>query len=148
MFFSGRYEHSINGQGRTSIPHRFREELEKIGADKLIVTNLQECLVAYPPDEWKKEIERFLSKVPQSSREAIEYRRFFVSGAQECPIDKQGRILLPPTLREHASLNKDIIFVGQMNYIEIWDKQKWEAVFGRAKDNFENSMQKLSEWGY
>lgn len=144
--FLGRYEHSINGSGRTSIPAKLREELHAAGEERLIITNLEDCLVAYPYSEWKKEVERF-SKLPQASKEATGYRRFFVSGAQECPIDKQGRILIPPTLREHAGLSGDIIFVGQLNFIEIWARDKWEVEFEKDKGAFGGNKQRLAEQG-
>ena len=144
--FLGRYEHSINGSGRTSIPAKFREELRAQGEEHLILTNLEDCLVAYPAGEWNKFIER-LGQVPQTSKEYSEFLRFFVSGAQECPIDKQGRILIPPSLRDHAGLTKDIVLVGMIAKIEIWAKDKWNAEFTRSKGNFAGNSERLAQWG-
>jgi len=144
--FLGRYEHSINGQGRTSIPAKLREELHSEGEERLIITNLEDCLVAYPAGEWRNLVERF-NKMPQASKEFTEFLRFFVSGAQECPIDKQGRVLIPPTLREHAGLHGDVVFVGMLNKIEIWSRDKWNAEFEKSKGNFGDNSQRLAEWG-
>ena len=144
--FLGRYEHSINGQGRTSLPAKFREELKVAGEDRLIVTNREECLVAYPPSAWRRLMEK-LKEMPQTDRHFIEFVRFFVSGAQECPIDKQGRILIPPTLREHAGLTKDILFAGMMNEIEIWSKPKWDEEFKKNTGNFGSNSQYLAGLG-
>lgn len=144
--FLGRYEHSINGQGRTSLPVKFRDELKVSGEDRLIITNLEECLVAYTTSSWKEFLDR-LEKMPQTDIRFIEYMRFFVSGAQDCPIDKQGRMLIPPTLREHANLTKEIMFVGIVKKIEIWAKDKWEAEFKKTRGNFSGNMQYLASLG-
>ncbi len=144
--FLGRYEHTINGQGRTSLPAKFREELKVTGEDRLIVTNREECLVAYPPSAWRRFVEK-LKELPQADKSVIQYIRFFVSGAQECPIDKQGRILLPSNLREHAGLSKEIVFVGMMNTIEIWAGNKWEEEFKKDRSNFGDNSQHLAGLG-
>lgn len=144
--FTGRYEHTINGQGRTSIPAKFREALRVRGEDSLVITNEVNCLVAWPPGEWKKFLEK-LMKLPQTSKEVRQYKQFYVSGAHECQIDKLGRILIPPTLREHAGLTKDIVLAGMVNNIEIWSKEKWEQTFNESKEQHEENMKKLAEWG-
>ncbi len=144
--FLGRYEHTLNGQGRTSLPAKFREELKVSGEDRLIVTNREECLVAYPPAAWRRLMEK-LKEMPQTSKEYIEFIRFFVSGAQECPIDKQGRILIPPTLRDHSELTKEIVFVGMMNEIEIWSKARWDEEFKKDRGNFGSNSQHLAGLG-
>lgn len=144
--FLGRYEHTINGQGRTSIPVKFREELRSLGDDRLIITNEVECLVAWPKSEWQKFMER-LMKLPQTSKEFSEFVRFYVSGAQECQIDKLGRVLVPPNLREHAGLNKEIVLAGMINKIEIWSKERWAKKFSESQENHEKNKQKLAEWG-
>ena len=144
--FLGRYEHTVNGQGRTSLPAKFREELKVTGENRLIVTNREESLVAYPPSAWGRLMEK-LKDLPQTDKRFIEFVRFFVSGAQECPIDRQGRILLPTNLREHANLKKDIVFVGMMNEIEIWAKEKWEEEFKKDRGSFSSNSQYLAGLG-
>jgi len=141
--FLGRYEHAINGQGRTSLPVKFREELKVTGEDRLIITNREECLVAYPPSAWRQFLETLKSK-PQTDKHYIEFIRFFVSGAQECLIDKQGRILIPPTLRDHAGLSKEIVFVGMVDTIEVWSKEKWDEEFKKDRNNFGDNSQFLA----
>jgi MraZ protein len=144
--FLGRYEHAINGQGRTSLPVKFREELKVAGEDRLIITNREECLVAYPPSAWRRVMD-YLKNKPQTDKHYIEYKRFFISGAQECLIDKQGRILIPPILRDHAGLTKEIIFAGMQDEIEIWSKEKWEAEFKKDRNNFSDNSQFLAGLG-
>ena len=144
--FIGRYEHSINGQGRTSIPAKLREELRTTGDDRLIVTNLEDCLVAYPASQWKDFVDR-LQQLPQTSVEFTEFLRFFVSGAQDCPIDKQGRVLIPPNLRDHAGITREIVLVGMVNKIEIWARDRWESEFEKSRGNFGKNSQRLAELG-
>ncbi len=124
--FRGRYEHSIDAKGRLSIPAKFRETLsERYEADRLIVTNhFDGCLVAYPLEEWEA-LEERAKTLPMLKDAPKTFLRFFISGATDCEIDKQGRILLQPTLREHAGLEREVIMVGLTNKFEIWDKERW-----------------------
>ena len=133
--FSGRYEHTIDGKGRTSIPARFREILSsQFSDDRLIVTSLVDpCLIAHPVSEWQA-IEEKIRLLPRFDPKVIQVKRVFISGATECPIDKNGRILVPPVLREFAGFERDIVWVGQVNYIELWSKKNWETVFKSARD--------------
>ena len=136
--FSGRYEHTIDGKGRTSLPARFREILSsQYSDDRLIVTSLVEpCLIANPVSEWQT-IEQKIRMLPRFDPDVTQVKRVFISGAIECPIDKNGRILIPPSLREFAALEREIVWVGQVNYIEIWSKKNWEKVFKTARDQID-----------
>ena len=145
--FLGRYEHTLNKQGRTSVPARFRDLLEERGEAALIITNHEACLVAYPSADWHALMDK-LATLPSSGREVTEFMRFFVSGAQECPIDKQGRVLIPPTLREHAGLTDQIMIVGMVKKIEIWAKPRWESAFSAALSRFAENSQALAELGF
>ena len=105
--FRGRFEHAIDNKGRTSIPSKFRE---------ILITNYDACLWAYPVAEWQI-IENKVAALPQFKPEVKALQRMFISAATECPIDKQGRILIPPTLRDYAGLSKEIVFVGMTKRI-------------------------------
>jgi MraZ protein len=98
--FRGRSVHTLDGKGRIRIPSRFREILRRRFDDQLIVTNLDRCLTAYPLSEWEK-IEERLGELSLVRQDVKAFQRFFISGATECNFDKQGRILIPPILREH-----------------------------------------------
>ena len=130
--FRGRFEHTIDDKGRTSIPMKFREVLSVGHDDRLIVTNFDNCLWAYPAAEWQK-IEEKVAALPQFNPQVKALQRFFISAACECPIDKQGRVLLPPTLRDYADLSRDIVMVGMVKRIEMWDKTRWESVFATSQ---------------
>lgn len=118
MMFMGQYEHSIDAKGRIIIPARFRENL---GESFVVTRGLDGCLFLYPDAEWQKFVEK-LQSLP-SNQNTRRMQRQFLSKAMEVAIDKQGRILIPSLLREIASLEKEVVFVGMMNRIEVWDKQ-------------------------
>jgi MraZ protein len=135
--FKGRYEHTVDPKGRVSIPSRFRDILHDHG-DQLVITNdFDKCLVAYPLSVWQ-EFEKTVASKPQFNDSVKILKRFYISGAVECPIDKQGRIILPPTLRDYAEIKKDVIIVGQVNTIEIWNKEHWDAIFKTSKSAFDS----------
>ena len=139
--FRGRYEYSIDSKGRISIPAKFRDVLNGKDTNGLFVTNeFDACLVAYPTDEWRK-LEERVSAVTDIRKEIKAYRRFFISSAVECYIDKQGRILIPPALRDYAELKKDVVFVGMLNKFEIWSKENWKAI----PDNMEEIREVVAD---
>lgn len=144
--FRGRFEHSIDQKGRVSIPARFREILATQYDERLIITNFDQCLWAYPAPEWKK-VEEKVAALPQFQPEVKAMQRFFISAASESPIDKQGRIMIPPTLREYAGLSKDCILVGMSQRIEIWAAERWSKIFADAETTLQDSIEKLSEFG-
>ena len=119
--FMGEYNHTIDAKGRLIIPSKFRELL---GEEFVLTKGLDGCLSIYPMDEWKA-FEEKLRALPLTNKNARTFTRFFVAGATNCELDKQGRILLPATLREFAGLEKDVVLTGMLNRIEIWSKEKW-----------------------
>ena len=144
--FRGRYEHTIDSKGRVSLPAKFREVLKEKYDDQLIVTNLDGCLVAYPDEEWQV-IEEKVSNMSIVRREVKAFQRFFISGAAECPVDKQGRILIPAGLRKYAELEKDIVFAGMTNKIEVWSKKRWSQEIAQVEENFDDLSTPLAELG-
>ncbi|HIU76054.1 MAG TPA: division/cell wall cluster transcriptional repressor MraZ [Candidatus Pelethocola excrementipullorum] len=119
--FMGEYSHTIDPKGRLIIPSKFREQL---GDEFVLTKGLDGCLSIYPMDEWGQ-FEEQLRSLPLTNKNARTFSRFFVAGATSCELDKQGRILVPGTLREFAGLEKDVVLTGNINRIEIWSKQKW-----------------------
>jgi MraZ protein len=128
--FRGLYEHSIDAKGRTSLPVHFREVLtngaEANGVDDrlIITTGIDRCLVAYPVHEWRS-FEAKLAALSQFDPAVVQLKRIYVAGATECPIDKHGRLLIPPMLREYASLEREAVWAGMVTTIEIWAKELW-----------------------
>ena len=119
--FMGEYSHTIDIKGRLIIPSKFREEL---GETFVVTKGLDGCLFVFSDEEWKA-FEIKLKSLPLTNKNARQFARFFVAGATPCELDKQGRILLPATLREFAGLEKDVVLTGMLNRIEIWSKEKW-----------------------
>ncbi len=121
--FMGEYSHNLDAKNRLIMPAKFREQL----GDSFVATKgLDGCLFVYPLTEWKKIEERF-SQTPLTTKDARKFSRFFFAGAAECEIDKQGRVLLPATLKEYAGIEKEVVSVGVLNRIEIWAKDRWET---------------------
>ena len=119
----GEFEHSLDAKGRLIMPAKLREAI----GDKFVVTKgLDGCLIAFSIEEWSNFEEKSTS-LPLSNRNSREFTRFFLSGATECEIDKQGRFLIPTNLRETASLQKEVVIIGVGTRIEIWDKEKWNS---------------------
>ena len=145
--FRGRYEHTIDAKGRTSVPARYRDALNAANERRVVVTSaLDPCLVAYAPAEWAA-FEEKLARLPQFDRAVQKLRRIYVSGAVECEFDDVGRILVPPTLREHASLKKDVLWAGAGRYAELWDKDAWKRHFETTDDEKRDIASRLAELG-
>ncbi len=144
--FRGKFKHTLDGKGRFSLPAKFREVLRvKYGSENLIVTNYPECLVAYPVSEWAK-IEEKLLKLPWDLPEVREYIRFFLGAAEECQPDRQGRILLPQSMREEYNLKKDVVLIGMLNHFEIWNPEEIEKRFKETKKNFGEILKKINPY--
>jgi MraZ protein len=145
--FRGRYEHTIDAKGRTSLPARYRDVLSSIGERRIIVTSaLDPCLVAYTAPEWTAFEER-LAKLPQFDRAVQKLKRIYVSGAVECEVDDSGRILVPPTLREHARLTKEVLWAGNGRYAELWDAALWKKHFDASDEERAEIASRLAELG-
>lgn len=141
--FIGEYQHSIDPKGRVIIPSKFRDGL----GEKFIVTKgLDECLFAYSSEEWSN-IETKLKSLPFTDKDVRAFVRFFFAGAAECETDKQGRILIPQNLREHAGLDKEIYVIGVSTRVELWDKSRWENYSGDENVGADKIAEKMSELG-
>ncbi|MEE0419536.1 MAG: division/cell wall cluster transcriptional repressor MraZ [Lachnospiraceae bacterium] len=139
--FMGEYNHSVDTKGRLIIPSRFRDEL----GDEFVVTKgLDGCLFVFPNNEWQA-FEEKLKTLPLTNKSARQFARFFVAGATPCELDKQGRILLPQTLREFAGLEKDVVLTGMLNRIEIWSKAKWTE--NNSYDDMDDIAEQMTDLG-
>lgn len=119
--FIGEYEHSVDVKGRIIMPSKLREN---IGEKFIITKGLDKCLFAYSKSEWTN-FEEKLKTLPLTNKNARDFVRFFLSGAVECEIDKQGRFLVPANLRTYASIEKEIVIIGVGTRLEIWNKSSW-----------------------
>ena len=137
--FRGVFEHQIDSKGRTSLPARLRETLVGTYDERLILTTaLDPCLHAYPVREWEQ-LEASLAKRNPMEAGVKTLMRLYVASAQECPIDKLGRVLTPPTLRAHAKLEKEVVWAGMVRVIELWSKSGWRQAQEEARSAADSS---------
>ncbi|MCP4127048.1 MAG: division/cell wall cluster transcriptional repressor MraZ [Gammaproteobacteria bacterium] len=127
--FRGVNRLNLDAKGRFAIPTRYRERLRECCASHLVITvdPNDHCLLIYPVPEWQ-EIERKLMKLPSFNKAARRLQRLLVGHAIEVDMDGQGRILLPPPLREFAQMNKHAVLIGQGNKFELWDEGCWNEL--------------------
>jgi MraZ protein len=145
--WQGQWEHAIDAKGRTSVPSRFRDALDAPNKEALVITSgLEPCLVAYPLSEWRA-FEEKLSKLPRFDTHVVKLRRIYVSAAVETQIDSQGRVLIPPTLRAYAALEKDVLWAGMGRYAELWSKERWTRITETTEDERRALAGKLAELG-
>lgn len=145
--FLGKFQHTIDAKGRLSIPARFREVLTVEHEGRVILTNdlSDKCIVAYTPKGWA-DLESKLQKASSMDKGVKAFSRYFFSSAEDCSLDSQGRILIPPRLREYASLIKEVVVTGgPNNKIEIWNP----ALFEQTMTSFdsESIAVRLAELG-
>lgn len=133
--FMGEYNHTIDAKGRLIVPSKFRDAL---GDEFVITKGLDGCLFVYDNKEWTA-FEEKLKSLPLTNKDARQFVRFFLAGAANVEVDKQGRILVPSNLREFAKLSKEVVLVGVASRIEIWSKEIWENT-----ESFED-MEEIAE---
>ncbi len=127
--FLGEYEATLDAKGRFLLPVGFKKQLsEEAGSQFVISRGFEKCLTLYPIKNWEP-IFSALSKLNDFDPKVREFRRYFLNGATTVELDSASRLLVPPNLKEHAGLEKDIVLVAAMNKIEIWDKNKYQQFF-------------------
>ena len=124
--FRGSSFHTIDSKGRVIVPARFRDVIKAGGSDRIMISRMDRCLVAYTLGEWSKIEARILS-MAEKNGSMRRFRRVFIGGAFECNCDKQERILVPASLRQYAEFEKEIVLVGVLDHFEIWSRKNWEA---------------------
>ncbi len=142
--FRGRSVHTIDAKNRISIPAGFRVEFDRRSDRAPILTNDAACLALYPFEDWC-EFEESLLNLSSVDPDVGSYARFMVSGASECPVDKQGRILVPPALREYAGLDREVTVAGVGNRLELWDKVRFNAELSKTQARFGEISSSVAE---
>lgn len=139
--FMGEYYHSLDAKGRLIIPSKLRDKL----GDEFVVTRGFDsaCLSIYPLEEWEQ-LEQKLKMIPKNDKAGRTVIRHLTAGANMCEVDKQGRILISQTLREHAHLQKEVVLVGMLERVEIWDKQSYED---SGAENIDDALASLEASG-
>ncbi len=135
MQFTGTYQNTVDDKGRLNFPAKLRSHM---GEEFIVTRWLDDCLVAFPPEMWES-VSAKLSELPIASSRKI--RRFLYSGAETVAPDKQGRIVLPALLREHAGIEKEAVVIGVGTYVEIWSRSRHaDMADDFDKENLEEIM--------
>lgn len=141
QMFMGEYTHSIDAKGRVILPAKFREEL---GIHCVVTRGLEGCLSVYTADHWMA-LANGMKQLKASKESVRAFKRFLFGSAAEVEFDKQGRVLIPSTLREYAKLNKDVTVLGTGDKIEIWDKKAYEEYASRVVPDMEEIAESLDK---
>jgi len=137
--FKGSSYHIMDNKGRVSIPVRYREILQERQDRQIILTNWDGYILAFPQSEWVK-VEAKLGELALFRKDYRAFQRFLISGVEECPLDRQGRILIPQTLREYAKLGREVAMGGMVRYFEIWDRDRYEAHRKQLEEALDESV--------
>jgi MraZ protein len=138
---TGEYRYSLDEKGRLMIPAKIRTE---ISGNMLILTRgIDRCLWLFPPEEWKQVSEKLLESFSIFQKKARLIHRRIIAPAQETEIDRSGRITIPPTLREYASLSKDCIIIGMLKRLEVWDEEVYRSYSDINEDEFQEAAEEI-----
>ncbi|NLA04895.1 MAG: division/cell wall cluster transcriptional repressor MraZ [Firmicutes bacterium] len=139
--FTGEYLHTLDQKNRVIIPARLREGL---GDSFMITRGLDRCIFVYHLNEWER-IEQKVKELPLTRRDVRAFTRYFFSGAAEMEIDRQGRVLIPPGLREYAGIEKEVMIIGVSNRVEVWSAEAWKEYTSAENLNFEAAAEELAD---
>jgi MraZ protein len=137
----GEYDHTIDDKNRLTLPAKFRTAL---AGGVVLTRGLDTCVEAYPADDWEQLVESRLAGLNPLSHETRVLERFYYTGAIEAQPDKQGRVMLPPPLIEHAKLGREVVVVGMRGRIEIWDRAAWRAQIKEVMGSAEHVAERLA----
>ena len=135
----GEYHHNIDEKNRLIIPSKFRNEL---GDSFVITRGLEKCLFVYSLEEWENIVNK-LKTLPFTRKDSRDFTRFFMSGATECMLDKQGRVCITSPLIHYAGLTHDCVIIGANDRLEIWDNDAWNNFFESNEENFASIAENL-----
>ena len=137
--FIGEYHHTIDDKGRIIIPAKFRDEL---GSNFVVTRGIESCLFVYPNKNWDQICEK-LNSLPFTRKDARIFNRFFMSGATNVELDKQGRVNISKPLIDYANLLKDCVIIGTGDRLEVWSQESWESFFDSTKDSMSDIAENL-----
>lgn len=137
--FMGEYHHNIDDKARIVLPSKFREEL---GDTFVLTRGLEGCLFIYSKSEWDNIVTK-LRTLPFTRKDARAFLRFFLSGAIECSVDKQGRVAVPTPLVSYANLEKECVVIGVNDRLEIWSKSSFDNYFNENEENISDIAEDL-----
>ena len=137
----GQHEHTIDDKNRLTLPAKFRRAF----LDGVVVTiGIEPCLNVYAQADWDRLVFDRLATLDPLSKEGRRMQRFFFTGAVEAELDKQGRVMLPPALMEHAGLEREVVIAGVRDHLEIWDREAWRKEIAEVKGGAEDASERLA----
>ncbi len=137
----GEYEHTLDDKNRLTLPAKFRQAM---AGGVVLTRGLDSCVEAYPAGDWTDLVERELAGLSPFSRESRQLERYLYSGAVEVQPDKQGRVMVPPSLIDHAGLGREVVVVGMRGRIEIWDRAAWRTQLKEVMGSAEHVAERLA----
>jgi MraZ protein len=138
----GAYDHTLDDKNRLTLPAKFRQAF----AEGVVVTRgLDGCLYAFCREDWDRLVESRLSKLDPLRPEGRRLQRHFYSGAAESELDKQGRVMIPAQLIEHAKLGKEVVVAGVNDRLEIWDRAAWRNELAEVEGSAEDVAERLAD---
>lgn len=146
--FSGKYYYTVDEKGRLIIPAPFREIISSNYSTKLYITNamFDRCLHIYPAEEWVR-LEEKVRGLPKMLGDVRTFMRRVIASAQECQLDKQGRVLVPAAHREDAGINGEVVIVGQIEKIELWNRADWDSAVDISTIDRRAAEERLASYG-
>jgi MraZ protein len=135
----GEFKNKVGEKKRIALPKKFREIL---GEEVIVTRGYEDCVIVVNENQWKNLLEVFSDK-PFTTSPVRDTRRFLIGGASEVKLDKQGRFVLPENLKEFANISKEVVFVGLVDWVEIWDKESWEKRMKMIKPSAAQIAEKL-----
>jgi MraZ protein len=145
--FRGQSLHRLDAKGRLRVPAKFREVLDSHEINSMVVTSTPKYLVAYAPDAWE-EVEAKATNTSQVQPYHRAFMRYYISSAEECELDKQGRILIPNILRQRVGIEQEVMLAGMLGNFEIWDKAAWEREMKWSAENFSQIAEEMASFGF
>jgi MraZ protein len=137
----GAYDHTLDDKNRLTLPAKFRQSF----AEGVVVTRgLDGCLFAYRRPDWDRLVESRLAALDPLSPETRRLERFFYAGAAEAELDKQGRVMIPAQLIEHAKLGREVVVAGVNDRLEIWDRAAWRKELAEVEGSAEDVAERLA----
>lgn len=141
--FLGKYDNSIDAKGRAIIPAKFRH---KLGERCVLTKGVDKCLYIYTEEEWLKYVEEHILNRPDEDEEARKLKLVYFSNIVECDIDKQGRINIPQEFIDYAEIDKEMVNVGSVTYIQVWDKKKHTEKLSKPDMKSDILMNKMNKY--
>jgi len=138
--FLGEHVYTLDSKGRLTLPAKYRDDLARV----VITRGLDRCLFVFRFKDWERFTTILGEQLPFTNKEARQFSRFLFSGAVDAVPDKQGRVLIPQYLRDHADLDGEVIIIGTNNRLEVWQPERWQQTLSEVSEDAETIAEHFS----